>query len=83
MVIGRQKAEWERTALLAALTHNTWAEKQVALDYYDPFKGSRPRVERAKPQGVKLSDLKNIIEGRGGMAWQAEPGTQFEPVKRS
>jgi len=34
---GRQKAEWDKFSLLAALIHNQWGKKKMLPEDFNPF----------------------------------------------
>ena len=73
MARGRQKAEWERTALLAAIAANPYRDtdrrpEPFTADEFNPF--ADPQVPRPEKRQIKLSVqcLKALCEPAEGNA---------------
>jgi hypothetical protein len=69
MAKGRQRAEWERTALLAAIGANPYRDPKVRKKPFEPWEFNPfvdrkpPKIEKAKIK-VSVECLKSLCKGQ-------------------
>ena len=60
MARGRDKAEWERTALLAWVTATAAGAKNLSMDAFNPY---RDEDRKKNTQVLSMNDLKAVLFG--------------------